>query len=166
MADRGNILDELTNQQLVDRYRFNRAGLNYLETVFGPALEPATMRHKSLSAMDKLLITLRYLATGGIQLNDADMHNVSQPAVSKILTEVTNHLSSADVLGKFSGLRNLFDEGHVPNGQYHLLGEIGYAGRRWLLTPYLNPQPGSQTAYNRSHKITRAKVERGIGQLK
>ncbi|WAR28858.1 hypothetical protein MAR_014562 [Mya arenaria] len=59
MADRGNILNELTNQQLVDRYRFNRAGLNYLETVFGPALEPATMRHKSLSAMDKLLITLR-----------------------------------------------------------------------------------------------------------
>ncbi|XP_052806482.1 putative nuclease HARBI1 [Mya arenaria] len=253
MADRGNILDELTNQQLVDRYRFNRAGLNYLETVFGPALEPATMRHKSLSAMDKLLITLRYLATGGIQLNDADMHNVSQPAVSKILTEVTNHLSSADVLGRFvrfpltvweldaqvqqlyglaqfpkvvgvidgthiriqapsehkpsfvnrkgfhsinvqvvfdgfdritnvvarwpgsahdssilqqSGLRNLFDEGHVPNGQYHLLGDSGYAGRRWLLTPYLNPQPGSQTAYNRSHKITRAKVERGIGQLK
>ncbi|XP_052791595.1 putative nuclease HARBI1 [Mya arenaria] len=48
----------------------------------------------------------------------------------------------------------------------HLLGDSGYAGRRWLLTPYLNPQPGSQTAYNRSHKITRAKVERGIGQLK
>ncbi|WAR26792.1 hypothetical protein MAR_012496, partial [Mya arenaria] len=142
MADRGNILDKLTNQQLVDRYRFSRAGLNYLETVFGPALEPATMGHKSLSAMDKLLITRRYLATGGIQQNDADMHNVSQPAVSKILTEVTNHLSSADVLG-----RNLFDEGHLPNGQYHLLGVSGYAGRR-------------------SYKITRAKVERGIGQLK
>ncbi|WAR10693.1 HARB1-like protein [Mya arenaria] len=164
MADRGNIgniLDEHTNKQLVDRDRFNRAGLNYLETVFGPALVPATMRHKSLPAMDKLLITLRYLATGGKQLNDADMHNVSQPAVSKILTEVTNYLSSADVLG-----RNLFNDGHVPNGQYHLLGDSGYAGRRWLLTPYLNPQPGSQTAYNRSNKITRAKVERGIGQLK
>ncbi|WAR29343.1 hypothetical protein MAR_002911 [Mya arenaria] len=37
----------ITNQQLVDRYRFNRAGLNYLETVFGPALEPATMRHET-----------------------------------------------------------------------------------------------------------------------
>ncbi|WAR29342.1 hypothetical protein MAR_002910 [Mya arenaria] len=79
------------------------------------------------------------------------MHNVSQPAVSKILTEVTNHLSSADVLGRFS----------IPSSW----------GRRicWAKVatyPYLNPQPGSQTAYNRSHKITRAKVERSIGQLK
>ncbi|WAR05226.1 hypothetical protein MAR_020595, partial [Mya arenaria] len=84
VTDRGNILNELTNQQLVDRYRFNRAGLNYLETVFGPALEPATMRHKSLSAMDKLLITLRvalgtylmkvtYLMVNTIFLGTADM---------------------------------------------------------------------------------------------
>ncbi|WAR28977.1 LOW QUALITY PROTEIN: hypothetical protein MAR_002545 [Mya arenaria] len=63
MADRRKIIEELTNRQLVDRYRFNRAGLNYLQTVLGPALEPATMRHKSLSFMSKPLFTLRYFAT-------------------------------------------------------------------------------------------------------
>ncbi|WAR11049.1 LOW QUALITY PROTEIN: HARB1-like protein [Mya arenaria] len=214
MADRGNILDELTNQQLVDRYRFNRAGLNYIETVFGPALEPATMRHKSLSAMDKLLITLRYIATGGIQQTmltctmshsqheelDAQIYGLAQyPKVVGVIDGTHIEAPSEDepsfanmkgfhsfdvqvvfddVVARWpgsahnsrilqqSGLRNLFDEGHVPNGQYHLLGDSGYAGRRWLLTQYLNPQLGSQSAYNRSHKITRAKVERGIGQLK
>ncbi|WAR07966.1 hypothetical protein MAR_017924, partial [Mya arenaria] len=89
------------------------------------------MRHKSLSAMDKLLITLRYLATGGIQLNDADMHNVSQPAVSKILTEVTNHLSSADVLGRVAlGIYLMMAMYLMANtiflGTADMLGEGGY----------------------------------------
>ncbi|WAR21128.1 hypothetical protein MAR_015102 [Mya arenaria] len=74
---------------------------NSLIVIVSTGQASITLKHKSLSAFDKLLITLRYLATGGMQLNDADMHNVSQPAVSKILTEVTNHLSSADVLGRW-----------------------------------------------------------------
>ncbi|KAJ8400142.1 hypothetical protein AAFF_G00398360 [Aldrovandia affinis] len=36
----------------------------------------------------------------------------------------------------------------------------------WLLTPYIHPQPGPQSNYNRAHKRTRCVVERGIGQLK
>ncbi|KAK3874265.1 hypothetical protein Pcinc_020789 [Petrolisthes cinctipes] len=53
----------------------------------------------------------------------------------------------------------------VPDG-CHLLGDSGYPSKKWLLTPYLRPQPGPQSNYNRAHKITRSVVERGIGQLK
>ncbi|WAQ94882.1 HARB1-like protein, partial [Mya arenaria] len=45
-----------------------------------------------------------------------------------------------------SGLFHLFENGHMPQG-FHLLGDSGYPAKR-------------------SHKITRALVERGIGQLK
>ncbi|KAK0144501.1 putative nuclease HARBI1 [Merluccius polli] len=64
-----------------------------------------------------------------------------------------------------SGLRQLFERHHVPVG-CHLLGDSGYPCKTWLLTPYLNPQPGAQLKYNIAHKNTRNVVERGIGQMK
>ncbi|XP_045105241.1 putative nuclease HARBI1 [Portunus trituberculatus] len=57
------------------------------------------------------------------------------------------------------------DSGIVPAG-CHLLGDSGYPSKKWLLTPYLRPQPGAQSSYNRAHKKTCSIVERGIGQLK
>ena len=44
---------------------------------------------------------------------------------------------------KESGLRQRFERHHVP-GRCHLLGDSGYPCNTWLLTPYLNPQPGAQ----------------------
>ncbi|KAK0154966.1 putative nuclease HARBI1 [Merluccius polli] len=53
-----------------------------------------------------------------------------------------------------SGLRQLFERHH------------SLPCKTWLLTPYLNPQPGAQLKYNIAHKNTRNVVERGIGQMK
>ncbi|XP_061180825.1 putative nuclease HARBI1 [Saccostrea echinata] len=64
-----------------------------------------------------------------------------------------------------SGLKVLFEQNHLPL-HTHLLGDSGYPSKRWLLTPFLRPNQGSQTNYNRAHKKTRSVVERGIGQLK
>lgn len=251
MAARPNLMD-MNDIQLIDRYRFNRRGLQYLEGLLRGRVEQRTLRHNSLSTMEKILIALRYYATGGVQINDGDIHQVSQSTVSKVITEVTEALAAPDIIRQFvtfprnvpeldrqvqefagiaefpkvigvidgthvknlapsededmyvnrkgyhsinvqlifdafdniidvvarwpgsthdsrilnnSGVRQLFETGVVP-ARYHLLGDSGYPCRRWLLTPYPDPQPGSQSTYNRSLKITRSKVERGIGQLK
>jgi hypothetical protein len=43
---------------------------------------------RKIIVWDKILVTLRY-----IQLNDADIHGVSQPTVSRVVTEVVSDLS-------------------------------------------------------------------------
>jgi hypothetical protein len=48
-----------------------------------------------------------------------------------------------------SGLFALFENGHVPGEHKYLLGDSGYPCKRWLMTPYLHPQQGSQTEYNK-----------------
>ncbi|WAR16639.1 hypothetical protein MAR_031233, partial [Mya arenaria] len=101
--------------------------------LIGNEITPKVNRNNAISARQKILITLRYLATGPLQLNGSDLHKVSQPTVSRVLTRVIDVLSTPEI--------------------------------RWLLTPYLATQ-NAEEGYNRSHKITRALVERSIGQLK
>ncbi|WAQ98403.1 HARB1-like protein [Mya arenaria] len=136
-------LDDLTNIEIIDRYRLDRDGIDYVENILSRQITPKAYRNHAISARHKLLITLRYLATGPIQLNDCDIHGVSQPTISRLL-----------------------DNGFGGHEQFHLLGDSGYPSTRWLLTPYLNPQGLAQEAYNRSHKTTRSRVEKAIGQLK
>ncbi|XP_061595551.1 putative nuclease HARBI1 [Cololabis saira] len=47
-----------------------------------------------------------------------------------------------------------------------LLGDSGYPLRRWLLTPFTNPQSEEEVRYNITHARGRSVVERAIGLLK
>jgi len=91
---RPDMLTELTDQETIRRYRLNKEGLVYLEGMIGASLSPRTARHNSLSAIEKILITLRFLASGEYQINDGDLHQVSQSTVSKVITEVLQELAS------------------------------------------------------------------------
>ncbi|WAR05610.1 HARB1-like protein, partial [Mya arenaria] len=101
IMDRAPNLDTLLEMDIINRYRFDRAEINYLTQLIGANISPKAARNNALNAEQKILITLRYLATGLIQLNDVDIHGVSQPTVSRVLTEVINALSSPALIRQF-----------------------------------------------------------------
>jgi hypothetical protein len=99
--DRQNLIENLTNLELIERYRLDRDGLLFLDANLNEVLQPKSERNHSLSSITKILIALRYFATGGIQLNDADIHSISQPSVSRAVTEVAEAISSPEFSSNF-----------------------------------------------------------------
>ena len=57
-----------------------------------------------------------------------------------------------------------FENGQIPNTW--LLGDAGYALKKWLLVPYANAVGDGQLRYNRAHKHIRSTVERCNGVWK
>ena len=47
-----------------------------------------------------------------------------------------------------------------------MLADSGYMLRRWLLTPFRNPETRSERAFNYAHCSTRSTIERTIGVAK
>ena len=64
-------------------------------------IQPATNRNHIVSALTKLLVTLRFLANGKFQQRSAVEFGLSHPTVCKILGEVVDGLSSADTIKRF-----------------------------------------------------------------
>jgi hypothetical protein len=91
--DREDIIDTLSNLELIERYRLDRDSIYYLNDNLGDMLSPRTERNHSLSSVEKILVCLRYLATSTIQLNAADLHSVSQATVSRVISQVTNAIT-------------------------------------------------------------------------
>ena len=98
--ERPDILETSSNLELIERYRLDREGILFINKEL-EFISPFTKRSNSLSSITQILITLRYLATGSIQLNYADMHSVSQPTVSRVISRVTDALSSANFSSRY-----------------------------------------------------------------
>ena len=65
---RKDVLNTLNDFELVKRYRLDRAGVLYVTDLVRDSLQNATSRSQALTAEMKVLITLRYLATGKMQM--------------------------------------------------------------------------------------------------
>lgn len=76
------------------RFRLSKNAVHYLYTLIGKELEPTVYRENfTISAINKILITLRYYATASFQIVTADFYGVSVPSVCNIVPVVTGKIA-------------------------------------------------------------------------
>ena len=77
MAARRNVLETMEDRDLIKRYRLNCEGIQLVVELVWDAIISPTNRNNPISPEIKCLATLRYLATGKMQLCNADDLGIS-----------------------------------------------------------------------------------------
>jgi hypothetical protein len=90
---RVNPLDIFSDSEIFMRYRFSRQGIVFLCNLLNDSIAPVTYRSQSIPVPIQILVTLRFLATGSMQLTVSDTFGISQPSVSRIVRKVVRALN-------------------------------------------------------------------------
>lgn len=88
-AERLDPFEYYEEKEFQQRYRISKVGVEELLLYIGEDLNPSQHRHGfNLTSAQRLLLTLRFLATGNFQRVDGDLFGVSQSSVSRIVHQV------------------------------------------------------------------------------
>ena len=96
-----NPIVDYTDEQCLRRYKFNKAGIEYVKNLVIDVLEHPTNLNNPIKPDIQICIFLRYAATGMFQLVNADLVKVSQPSVSRIITRIVNALCRPHIVHRF-----------------------------------------------------------------
>jgi len=102
------------------KYRLNREGIKLVVELARDAITSPTNRNNTISPETKCLATLRYLATGKMQLCNAD--DLGIPSVSRGINQTINALSRPLINSLF--LHTRFD---------------CYQSIQWTLSAHISP---------------------------
>lgn len=93
IRNRSNPFENLGEEEFKIRFRFDKHTVMEIVHQIDHHLKPMTLRNKSISSLDQLLVTLRFYATGAFQKVIGDTMNISQTTVNKIIHKVTRHIA-------------------------------------------------------------------------
>ncbi|KAK3871987.1 hypothetical protein Pcinc_014581 [Petrolisthes cinctipes] len=99
--ERKDILNLYDDSELVKRYRLDRGGIILITDFVRDAITSPTNRSNAISAEMKVLTTLRYLATGKMQLCNGDDMGIAQPTVSKVISQTLNALATPAFISRY-----------------------------------------------------------------
>ena len=86
-------LDQYDDTEFISRFRMRKSSFEQLLHLLGND-EGAVMGRPRVPIETRLLITLRYLATGSLQNVTADTIGTSQPSVCRIVNEMTKRIAA------------------------------------------------------------------------
>ncbi len=76
LRGRRNVLQTIDDSELIKRYRLVRAGIVFVSDLIREKLTSPMQRRNAIAPEMKVIMTLRYLATGEMQLCSSDDHNL------------------------------------------------------------------------------------------
>lgn len=85
-------INEWDDYEFFVRFRMTKPTFNMVLQLITPTLQHPQPRSRYLTPEQQLLITLRFLASGSMQLVVADFVHASQPTVSRVLVRVCDAL--------------------------------------------------------------------------
>ncbi|KAG0724233.1 putative nuclease HARBI1 [Chionoecetes opilio] len=98
---RKDFFNELSDKELIKRYRLNRAGILHVTDLVRTSVQNGTRRSQALTAEMKIIITLNFLATGTMQHCSCDDLGVSQSTISRAIAETLDALSDSVLLRQY-----------------------------------------------------------------
>lgn len=115
-------LTEYTESELRCRYRFGRAGIQFIVDLLQDEITPHTRRSRPLSPLLQVLVTLRFLASGSfLQIIGDTFFSFDKATVSRVVRRVT--LALAGKLNDFVKFPVTADEKkEAKEGLYKIAG--------------------------------------------
>ncbi|XP_056016141.1 putative nuclease HARBI1 [Ostrea edulis] len=99
--ERKDCLQQYSDRELIERFRLDSGGILFVESLIRDQISSGSRRNMALSSLQKVLLTLRFLATGKMQLCNGDDMGVSQPTVSRAITVTLASLTSPLMISRF-----------------------------------------------------------------
>ena len=93
-AERNNFLETKIELEVLQEFRMTKEEIYYICNVFAEDLQSKGSRSLNLTLLDKVLISLKTLASGSYQNCSKDFMHVSQPTVSRVFTSFVNSIVS------------------------------------------------------------------------
>lgn len=90
--DRMNPLEHYTDVEFRNRYRISKNVLCQIMQLL-QHLAPMTLRNHAISAVEQVLLTISFLATGGFQITVADHVRVHKSTACRIIKKVSNEIA-------------------------------------------------------------------------
>eukprot|EP00102_Acyrthosiphon_pisum_P019201 XP_016656411.1 PREDICTED: putative nuclease HARBI1 isoform X3 [Acyrthosiphon pisum] len=170
------------------RFRLSKETVLMILDLIGPSISSNTDRNNAVTTTQKLLLALRFYATGSFLISAGDVVGVSGPNAEyfrnrkgwfslNVQTVVSAKLKIMDIVVRWPGSTHdstIFSRSKINNdlhveqkwGNSLIVADSGYANTKHIVTPFLNPQAGPENLYNESQIRTRNPVERCYGVLK
>ena len=99
--ERQDCLQMYSNSELIERFRLDYDGIAFVDSLVRDRVFNVTNRNHGLSSVHKLLKTLRYSATGKMQLYNGDEMGVIKPTVSRAISVTLDSLTSPALVSRF-----------------------------------------------------------------
>uniref|UniRef100_A0A803JI78 Putative nuclease HARBI1 n=1 Tax=Xenopus tropicalis TaxID=8364 RepID=A0A803JI78_XENTR len=116
------IIEELSEEEIVRRYRLNRAAIYGLYEVLEPYLQPLICRSHAVPGIVKLLCSLHFFATGSFQKVGGIYGAVSQLTFPQCLGQVLDAIHS--VSGNYINFPTNRNEWNTVKRQFYCVSDI------------------------------------------